>query len=270
LPLEKIIFKTFRNEDARDSLFSDIVLQNPENLFMLGDLTSKGSDEKAWTPLDNFLNSLKRINTKVYAIPGNHEYMMNSSAAVQMFKKHLHAEWLNGYFVNIDSIAIVMLNSNFKKLSEKELSKQLEWYKSEMDSIDADPAVKVIIVCVHHPPYSNSKVVGSSKEVQELIVPGFEKSPKSKLFISGHSHNLEYFSDSIGKHFLIIGGGGGIAQPLVPIDKRIYHDLLDQDNKPLYFYLVIERQGNCLKLISRGFKKDFRFFESGIGTITFN
>jgi predicted MPP superfamily phosphohydrolase len=267
LPVEKVILKAYRNEEARDCLFSDIISQHPGNLFILGDLTSRGSNENAWTPINAFLNSLKRINTRVYAIPGNHEYMGISLAGIQIFKRSFKEKWLYGYFVNIDSVAIIMLNSNFNKLNENELSKQLIWYKSEMDSLDTDPAIKAIIVGIHHAPYSNSKIVGSSKQVADLVVPVFEKSQKSKLFISGHSHNLEYFSDSIGKHFLVIGGGGGIEQPLIPVSKRIYFDLIDQDVKPLYFYLIIEKKRNGLKLIVRGFKKDFRFFELDIGIV---
>jgi predicted MPP superfamily phosphohydrolase len=270
LPAEKIILKAYRNEEARDSLFADLIVQHPDNLFLLGDLVSRGSVEKAWLPLDNFLCLLKGANTSTYAIPGNHEYMGRSSNGIKMFVKRFPEKWLSGYTVDIDSIAVVMLNSNFTDLSEIELSKQLIWYKTEIESLDRNPAVKIIIVCTHHAPFSNSRIVGSSKPVEDLIVPAFEKSKKSKLFISGHSHNLEYFSDSIGKHFLVIGGGGGIAQPLIPMNKRIYVDLLKQDAKPLYFYLVIEKNENRLTLIAKGFKKDFIFFESYIGTLPIN
>ena len=267
LPAEKIFLNAYRNEEARDSLFSDIIFQHPENLFMLGDLTSRGSNEKAWAPVDALLKSLKKINTKVYAIPGNHEYMWTSTIGMQMYNRRFQRTWQNGYSINIDSIAIVMLNSNFNKLTENELLKQSRWYKSEMDSLDADPAIKSIIVCTHHAPYSNSKIVGSSKQVADLIVPVFEKSHKSKLLISGHSHNLEFFSDSTGKHFLVTGGGGGIEQPLIPLSRRKNIDLIDQNAKPLYFYLIIERKNDILELTIRGFKKDFRFFEFNIGTV---
>lgn len=269
MSVEKIISKPYRNEEARDSLFADILRQRPDNLFLLGDLSSKGSKEKAWVPLDTFTNSLKKMSTSVYAIPGNHEYF-GKSEGIREFTNRFPAQWLHGYLVNFDSVVMVMLNSNFKHLGSNELSKQLTWYKSVMDSLDADPGIKAIIVCTHHAPYSNSKVVGSSKSVADLIVPIFGKSKKSKLFISGHSHNLEYFSDSIGKHFLVIGGGGGIAQPLIPMKKRIHHDLLQQDLKPLYFYLVVEKSNNHLRLIAKGFKKDFIFFESEIGMIPLN
>ena len=269
MQVEKFISKPYRNEEARDSLFADIIHQQPKNLFLLGDMTMKGSKHKAWATLDTFLISLKKTNTSVYAIPGNHEYI-GKSAGMHRFKQRFPEEWLHGYCINIDSIAIVMLNSNFDKLTKNEISKQLGWYKAAVDSLDNDPRIKTIIVCTHHAPYSNSRIVGSSLPVQDLIVPVFEKSKKSKLFISGHSHNLEYFSGYNGKYFLVIGGGGGIAQPLIPMNKRIYEDLLLQDSKPLYFYLLIEKNGHELKLITKGFKKDFRFFESEIGFIPIN
>jgi len=270
LLVEKMVSKYYRNEEARDSLFSDIIRHHPENIFMLGDLTSMGSDEEAWAPFDTFIHLLSKINTNIYAIPGNHEYFMNSSIGMKMFTQRFPKLWLHGYCIKTDSIAIIMLNSNFDKISESELSKQLLWYKTSIDSLDNDPKVKTIIVCTHHAPYSNSKAVGSSEGVADLIVPLFKNSRKARLFISGHSHNLEYFADSFGKHFLVIGGGGGIAQPLIDIKERKYHDLLSQNEKPLYFYLIVERKGNFLKLIARGFKRDFKMFEMNFGEIKLN
>lgn len=83
LPVEKIILKAYRNEEARDSLFSDGIFQHPENLFILGDLTSRGSKEKAWAPVDTFLNSLNRINTNVYVVPGN-QFKFNRSIRINL------------------------------------------------------------------------------------------------------------------------------------------------------------------------------------------
>ncbi|MFZ4398413.1 MAG: metallophosphoesterase family protein [Bacteroidales bacterium] len=270
MKLESVFLREYRNEEARDSLFTDMINQEPRSVFILGDLTSRGSDKKAWLSLDVFLKSLEKINAVVYAIPGNHEYMGKSSAGMQMYSQRFLQQSLYGYSVNIDSIAIVMLNSNYNEFSEKELTTELAWYKTEMDLLDSNPAIKAIIVCTHHAPFSNSKIVGSSRFVQTTFLPLFEKSKKSKLFISGHSHNLEYFSDSLGKKYLVIGGGGGISQALIPFNKRIYSDLLPQDSKPMFFYLVVEKNGNNLNLIAKGFKKDFRFFELNIGNLKIN
>jgi predicted MPP superfamily phosphohydrolase len=270
LASETIFLKPFRNKEGRDSLFADIVRQNPKTLLLLGDLTSMGSNEQAWTPLDGFLHPLHALNTDIYAIPGNHEYMATASTGIKHFTKRFPEQWLHGYCVQTDSLAIVLLNSNFNTLKKNELSQQLLWYKTTMDSLDHDPAIRAIIVCTHHAPYSNSKTVGCSRDVIEEVVPQFEKSGKAKLFISGHSHNLEYFSKGKGKYYLVIGGGGGIAQPLKDGNKTGYHDLIDQEKKPVYFYVIVERKGSGLKLSARGLNKDFKFFTLDFGEIPLN
>lgn len=259
LPAEKIFLKAYRNEEARDSLFADMVRHRPQNVFMLGDLESRGSNKKTWIPLDGFITSLKKDNARIYAIPGNHEYMGKSHEGIEYFQNRFSKNILLGYDEKIDSVAIILLNSNFNKLSQSDFSEQQKWYKSEMDLLDNDPAVKAIIVCTHRAPYSNSKIVGSSAEVADNFVTRFDSSQKSVLFITGHSHNLEYFSENGGKHFLVIGGGGGITQPLLTAEKRVHHDLLDQSIKPVFFYLTVERKGKFLELTARGFRHDFRF-----------
>jgi hypothetical protein len=260
LAAEKLVLHAYRNEEARDSLFADIIRSRPANLFMLGDLESRGSNEKSWSPLDNFLGSMKRINARVYALPGNHEYMGFSHNGIALFRSRFGDEELNGYSAIIDSVAVVMINSNFGKMGDKALSDELLWYSDKMRTLDYDPAVRAIIVCTHHAPFSNSRIVGSSQPVAERIVPVFEKTKKARLFLSGHSHNLECFGGPEEKHFMVIGGGGGIAQPLEPEDKCIKKDLLRQDEKPVNFYIIIERNGNKLNVTVRGFKKDFHFY----------
>lgn len=266
LTIEKIRLKPNRNEEARDSLFSDLIRQQPRNLFLLGDLTSIGSKKKLWNPIKNLQLSMGRLNTKLFAIPGNHEYYANARRGLQNFKEQFPEVPLFGYCVKIDSLAIVMLNSNFNKLNSTENQQQQGWFLATMDSLDSDSGIKMILLCSHHPPYTNSKIVRPSKEVARFFLPRFNDSPKSRLYISGHSHNLEFFSKDSRKYFLVIGGGGGLTQPMYSGDKRLFSDLMQQDKKPVYFYLVTERRGDSLHLFVRGMQKDFssiKTFEIG-------
>ena len=73
--VEKWVGKPYRNEEATDSLYADMVRLKPRQVFLLGDLASAGSNNRAWAPLDRFLNALHRAGAQVHAIPGNHEYM---------------------------------------------------------------------------------------------------------------------------------------------------------------------------------------------------
>jgi hypothetical protein len=262
LKLEELRLKPYRNKEARDSLFTDIVRQDPKNLFLLGDLTAAGSRSKKWKAVDQLLSLLHNLHTSIHAIPGNHEYITNAKRGIMNYRMRFPADPLSGYCVTVDSMAILMLNSNFSKLGSSEIKKQQLWYNSTMDSLNSEEGIKMILICTHHPPFTNSKIVTSSEPVIENFLSKFSESPKSKLFLSGHSHNLELFSDHLKKHFLVIGGGGGLIQPLRSSNKTLFKDLIQQPQKPIYFYLVAERKGNTLHLFARGLEKDFQLIKT--------
>jgi len=256
LPIEKLIRKAHNNREGKEVLFREIETKNEGYVFMLGDLVGKGSENVEWGSVDTFLKTIREAGTKVYAVPGNHEYLMNDSRGIANFQKRFPEMPLNGYCVRTDSMATVMLNSNFDKLPAPKKEMQQKWYLAVMDSLDMDASVKIVIVCTHHSPFSNSKVVGSSTKVQEAFIPRFESSPKTKLFITGHSHNLECFDGNSGKRFLVIGGGGGLDQPLYTGVQEKQKDMISQADKPRFFYVVLQRSRNVVEVKIRGFSRE--------------
>jgi hypothetical protein len=156
---------------------------------------------------------------------------------------------------------MVLVNSNFGSLSYAEDHQQTDWYKSTLDSLDADSTIQFIITGCHHSPYTNSRIVKPSKEVEQKFVPHFLSSNKSVLFLSGHSHNFEHYKVE-GKDFLVIGGGGGLRQPL----RQGIGTLADiaPDYKPLFHYTMVTIAGDTLQVTSYHIKKDFLGFEEGI------
>ncbi|MDQ6813519.1 MAG: metallophosphoesterase, partial [Bacteroidota bacterium] len=123
-----------------------------------------------------------------------------------------------------------------------------------------DRSIVFIITGCHHSPYTNSKIVGSSIGVRQKFVTYFLKSQKSRLFLSGHSHNFEHFQQQ-GKDFFVIGGGGGLHQPLKH-GEGLLQDLA-KEYKPAFHYLSVERQADKLELTSVRLKPDFTGFEAG-------
>jgi predicted MPP superfamily phosphohydrolase len=259
--VETLWNKTYRNAEGRDSLFTDMLRQKPSWVFLLGDLVSSGRNSKEWRPIDTLLSRLSGMGARAYAIPGNHEYIFNAAKGIANFKTRFPADPVTGYCVTADSIVLVMLNSNFSELNHDEVLLQRQWYQRTMDSLEKDPSVKAIAVCTHHAPYTNSTVVGPSKETIDQFGPLFFSSSKAKLFLSGHSHNVEFFEPKPGKFFLVLGGGGGLAQPLLPAQKARIVDLIKQDKKPLYFYIILRREGGALVVKSRGVGRDFSVFK---------
>jgi predicted phosphodiesterase len=249
---ERLFLKSEKNEAATDALFNDIIKQKPTSLFILGDMVSKSSSNISWETLDKNIDSMTKLNISIFAIPGNHEYMSSNKKAMANYLQRFPLKTLHGFFDVIDSIAIIMLNSNFDNLSATEIKLQNEWYIKTMDSLNQSLSIKLIIVACHHSPFTNSTIVSPSKKVQQFFVPKYLECQKAKLFISGHSHNLEQFKYK-GKNFLVIGGGGGIEQPLKKTAKQIWKDEISNDLKPRFFYIMIEKNQGKINVIARGF-----------------
>lgn len=258
--VEKLVLRTHQNTKATQTIFAEILRIRPAVLYWLGDIVSLGYRNNKWRIIDQFLLKCTEANTAVYAIMGNHDVMGRPRKGARNFQQRFPEHSPTGYVKTTDAIAVVMLNSNFSILSAAELVKQQTWYQQTLDELDADPEIKVVIVTCHHAPYSNSKLVGSSTLVQQRFVPPYIKSQKAKLFITGHSHAFERYEFD-GKTFLVIGGGGGLRQPLNVSPSRLPDKATEY--KPMFHYLSVRRDGDGLSLTSYCLKKDFSGFAEG-------
>jgi UDP-2,3-diacylglucosamine pyrophosphatase LpxH len=258
--VERLVLRTHQNTKATTTIFNEIIRLKPAVLYWLGDIVSLGYRNNKWRIIDHFLMNCTAVGTAVYAIMGNHDVMGRPRKGARNFQKRFPEHSPTGYLKITDAIAVVMLNSNFSILSAADLVKQQTWYEQTLADLDVNPDVRVIIVTCHHAPYSNSKLVGSSKLVQQRFVPPYLKSQKGKLFITGHSHAFERYEFE-GKTFLVIGGGGGLRQPLNTSPTRLPD--LATDYKPLFHYLSVRREGDGLSLTSYCLKKDFTGFSEG-------
>jgi hypothetical protein len=260
MAIEKVLLKSDHNEKATEMIFKDIVSVRPSSLFIMGDVVSLGYKDSKWKSMDVYLKWCAEKDIPVYATLGNHEVMFDADKGKRNFKQRFPVYSPTGYAELVDSVAVVLLNSNFGKMTLADIEKQDKWYNKTIKEMDNDPAIKLIIVGCHHSPYTNSKIVNASTQVRQKFVPAFINSKKGVLFISGHSHNFEQFKEQ-GKYFLVIGGGGGLHQPLY--EKEISHDLA-HDYKPMFHYLEVKRFQDSLQITSRQLKANFSGFNDGL------
>ena len=257
---EKIFLRSNQNEKATSLIFDDITRENPLALFILGDVVSLGYKEKKWKNIDRYIGVLRNEGTSVTALMGNHDVMTKAENGRIQFEKRFPLHVKTGYYVIVDSIAVVLMNSNISKLSSAEVMVQSAWLEGALKMLDQNKAVQTVIVTCHHSPYTNSKIVNSSKDAQQYFVRAFLRSVKGRLFISGHSHNYEYFQKK-GKDFLVIGGGGGLHQPLRPSSAETMD--LASEYKPMFHYLKVIRTKKELGVTSFYLKEDFSGFATG-------
>jgi predicted phosphodiesterase len=260
LGIEKLWLKSHQNTLATKKIFEEIRLQKPTALLILGDVVSLGSKEAKWKEMDQYLSLIRSQSISIAALLGNHDVMYSSAKGEAAFQKRFPDQVNTGFYKVYDSIAFLMLNSNFKTLSQDQQDKQLAYFTQTLQALDANPAIVCVVVSCHHSPYSNSSVVGSNQRVQELLVPAYLASQKAKLFVTGHSHHFEHFKKN-GKDFLTLGGGGGLHQSLVKPEKRMLSESKDYD--PEFHYLSLIRRGNQLHLQSKYLDDSFERFENG-------
>lgn len=259
--VETLWLKANHNRAATKLIFNSILARDPSSLFLLGDVVNLGYSNKQWKPIDKHLQDLRDKGIKVNAVLGNHEVMGQARKGQRKFEQRFPDHVRTGYVEIEDSIAVVLLNSNFNTLTPAEDSEQINWYKKTLQQLDADPAIQFVITGCHHSPFTNSKIVAPNTDVQKKFVPPFLASKKSRLFLSGHCHNFEHYQFG-GKDFLVIGGGGGLHQPLRP--NNTTEPDIAIDYKPLFHYLTIRRVGDHLQVCSHELKKDFSGFDSGL------
>jgi len=257
--VEKLLLKSNHNQKATEMIFKDVNAVRPSGFFILGDVVSLGYRTKKWARIDSYLKQCTFDCIPVYATPGNHEVMFNANRGTKNFQARFPMYNPAGYLEVIDSVAVVLLNSNFAKMTTAQILAQDNWYSAALKKLDADAAIKFVIVGCHHSPYTNSKIVKPSMEVRQNFLPAFINSKKCVLFLSGHSHNFERFNMQ-GKTFMVIGGGGGLHQPLYA--NAVTPDL-SANYKPMFHYLEVRRNNDSLQLVSRQLNTDFTEFTDG-------
>ena len=261
--VEKIFLTANRNAEATRMIFGDITQRHPAALFVLGDVVALGFENRKWKNIDAYLKALKNTSVPVYAALGNHELMFDASKGMRKFQSRFPMHKSTGYVEIIDSVAVILLNSNFSKMLPGEIQKQDIWYKNTLQQLETDNEVKFVLVGCHHSPYTNSTIVSPSLLVRDKFVAPFLKSKKCVLFLSGHSHNFEHFVVE-GKQFLVIGGGGGIHQPVYTGIGRLRTNDLSGNYKPMFHYVEVKRIRDSLQVTSRQLKTDFSGFTDGL------
>lgn len=261
--IEGVFLRKDNNPAATKKILSEILKSHPTTLYMLGDVVSLGLSNRAWVIIDYYLKEFEQLGIPVYGILGNHELMQRPGRGERNFQKYFPAHVRTGYVNITDSVAVVLLNSNASSLTAADLVKQSDWYRKTLGELDTDPSVKAVIVCCHHSPFTNSRLVKSSKFVQEEFVPYFLKSEKARLFLSGHAHLFEHYKYQ-DKDFLVIGGGGGLSHPVSSSVIRLPD--LAVNYKPLFHYLTVTRSEEYLEVTSHrllpdmsGFNGEFTF-----------
>jgi predicted phosphodiesterase len=229
-------------KDKERKLISDeIAKRDPAFVIHLGDLTTRGSSEKHWQEFDDSHRAFREKTLPFFPVLGNHEYYGNDETAIQnYFGRFPHLEKKRWYSFAWKNIAFIMTDSNFSNLAPEQIKEQSQWYLEELEKFEKKAGIDYVIVCCHHPPFTNSRVISPSQEVKTHLADPFLRFQKTQLFFSGHCHSYERFQVD-GKFFIVSGGGGGPRHKLTTDPtKRSYQDKFEGSELRFFHFCEIE------------------------------
>jgi hypothetical protein len=234
-----------RNEKQQAALLRQLGRERPDVLISLGDHVFWGPSNADWAYFDKVMTPIREQHIPVLPILGNHDYFGSDEEMLDHVRRRFPAFDSTYYSVVIDSVAYVMLNTNTSDIGMKNMAAQHRWFLLTMYRLDRDPGVQFIVVCGHHPPFTNSTIVWDDELLQSYFVPAFTLSKKGAIWFSGHCHAYEHFYIDA-KHFVVSGGGGGPRQRLLTEQYAQYPDHYDGPMVRPFHYCIVQRMDSIL------------------------
>jgi len=251
------------NQAERRLIVREIARDAPDFVALLGDLVFCGSSDSAWSEFDRLCAPLRAEKILAMPVLGNHEYWLSKRPALaNFFARFPHLENRHWYAARYGPLGLVFLDSNAHWLPPPRWREQLDWYQRQLAAFDAAPDVKAVLVLLHHPPFTNSRVTSDTVHVQKELVPLFQAAAKTAAMLSGHVHSYERFERG-GKTFLVTGGGGGPRAALAQGSRRRHSD--DAFEGPalrLFHYLRMKLRPDGLEVEARSLEKKGESFET--------
>lgn len=244
-----------QNDAERARIVEAIAREAPALLITLGDHVFAGGSARDWARFDALFSPVREAGIPVLPIVGNHDCWPRGARTLRhYFARFPHLDGAHWYARRVGPLGLVALDSNRFWLSPQRWEEQRKWFAQELARLDGDREVRGVVVLVHHPPYTNSKVAAPSLAVQDTFVRAFLRAQKTLAMLSGHVHAYEHFARE-GRHFLVSGGGGGPRHRLLPRERQTFADLFGGPSPRDFHYLLLEPGEEGLTLRARGLAK---------------
>jgi acid phosphatase type 7 len=225
---------------ARRALIAKIAAENPAAVFINGDLPFHGitadyevyrTETQAW----------RDKQLRVYPALGNHELSvcLESTCLERWWSAFPELRGRRWYSVAVGSRLIgIALDSDASLLPGSE---QRAWLENQMTALD--PAVRVVLIVMHHPPVADVqtvKLVDHNPRPNEQALAAYLKTvaahSAARFVVSaGHIHNYERLLQD-GVTYLVSGGGGATPYDI----DRTAADLYRDKDFPNYHYVRFE------------------------------
>jgi len=230
------------NPKVRVELVRKIAKLDPGVLLLTGDVPWHGGDFSDYSVYKQETLPWRREHLRVFPALGNHEFENCSPAHClenwwRAFPQFNRRRW---YSVEVGTrIYAIALDSDD---SLKPGSRQIEWLKSQLDSLPR--GIQFVLITMHHPPVADpDSGVPRPNEIalRNYLRVAAKTVNAGILVIAAHIHNYERFYEN-GVMYVVSGGGGAEPDHVT----RTPNDLYKGPTFPNYNYLKLVLRGATL------------------------
>jgi len=233
------------NAPARRALVDKIAGENPAAILIGGDLVYEGDTPDDYETYKSETVEWAKRNIPVFPALGNHEFR-NCSDDVSPCLEN----WWNTfitlrphrwYSVTIGAtLRAVILDSDSRLRTGSE---QRAWFEQQINSADADPRIKFILITLHYPPVRDPFYPSmlDEKEVARYLAKKAHSLRAQVVVVGSHVHNYErYYRDGV--TYLVSGGGGAKPVPAA----RMFGELSKLHTAVNYHYIRFSMESDRL------------------------
>jgi tartrate-resistant acid phosphatase type 5 len=193
------------NNIKKNLNIDDIIVLLGDNFYPMG-IQSK-TDLK----INEFNKIFDDISVPIYSILGNHDYMLNPTAQINLPIWNMHNFYFKKSYENVDLYFMDTILFDIDELVPIEkieevhndtihniTLKQLKWFVNELKINTEKPK----IVFGHYPIMTNGFYYERMNVLYSLLIDIFEKY-NVQLYISGHEHNIQYIKHKVNNNYIL-------------------------------------------------------------------
>jgi len=258
----RIEFWRKQNTAEQTQLIQQITTEAPDFLAIVGDLVFCGSSATHWAAFDQLAWPLCHARVPVLPLLGNHDYwFVRRVALAHFFARFPDLNGQHWFSTTYGPLGLIFLDSNVRRLPALQWREQSAWYQQELVRFDSAADIHGVLVLLHHPPYTNSRLIPDDWEVQHTFVPPFQQVRKTLLMVSGHVHSYERY-ERAGKTFLVTGGGGPRVKLATGRQRRHVDDRFGGPSLRGFHFLMLSPLPTGLEVEMHGLQQSQRRFET--------
>jgi len=237
--------------DVAARILRAVASEKPVFVLHTGALVAGRPARRVWDDFDRIGTPLIEADAPLFPVPGPGDLGGSEPPFRRAWRERFWSLDERRWFAfRHKNLMVVGLDTNLDDLGRR-WKDQRDWLQETLRKADLEANVNLVIVLMHHAPYTNGKTA-HARRLLRTFVPVLERSRKVRWIFSGASGAYERIRRD-GKGWITTGGGGGKRTPVEcdPPKRRFIDGFRHGPLRPFhYLRLTVEPTRFTLEMVA--------------------